>query len=147
MAYSSGGPVMESTFPIVKVEYAKTNRYPLGNVMPSTMFIILRIFCIMCILLRVVLVFSSQSEFFFLHLIFSLYLFFTIFPALFMFYMLFMSSFRGKCSRCKEIIPQKQIKFGLHGGWYHQPCLFVGKIVFGVRYSQLMSFRILVTKD
>ncbi|KIH53077.1 PADR1 domain protein [Ancylostoma duodenale] len=79
MNYSSGGPVMESSFSTVKVEYAKTNR--------------------------------------------------------------------GKCSRCKEIIPQKQIKFGLHSGWYHQQCLFVGKIVFGGHIDEMNGFCYLKEED
>ncbi|RCN44675.1 Poly(ADP-ribose) polymerase catalytic domain protein [Ancylostoma caninum] len=79
MNYSSGGPVMESSFSTVKVEYAKTNR--------------------------------------------------------------------GKCSRCKEIIPQKQIKFGLHSGWYHQQCLFVGKIVFGGHIDEMNGFCYLTEED
>ncbi|KIH45893.1 Poly(ADP-ribose) polymerase and DNA-Ligase Zn-finger region, partial [Ancylostoma duodenale] len=32
---------------------------------------------------------------------------------------------RGKCSKCKLAIAQKEIKFAKHMSWFHQKCLFV----------------------
>ncbi|EYC34493.1 hypothetical protein Y032_0001g441 [Ancylostoma ceylanicum] len=34
-------------------------------------------------------------------------------------------SSRGKCSKCKLAIAQKEIKFAKHMTWYHEKCLFV----------------------
>ncbi|ETN76059.1 Poly(ADP-ribose) polymerase and DNA-Ligase Zn-finger region, partial [Necator americanus] len=34
-------------------------------------------------------------------------------------------SSRGKCSKCKLAIAQKEMKFAKHMTWYHQQCLFV----------------------
>ncbi|RCN44674.1 Poly(ADP-ribose) polymerase catalytic domain protein [Ancylostoma caninum] len=34
-------------------------------------------------------------------------------------------SSRGKCSKCKLAIAQKEIKFAKHTSWFHQKCLFI----------------------
>ncbi|KAK6755153.1 hypothetical protein RB195_013873 [Necator americanus] len=53
---------------------------------------------------------------------------------------------RGKCSRCKEIIPIKEIKFGLRSNWYHQKCLFLN-VVFGGHVDEMNGFCYLSEED
>ncbi|VDK74721.1 unnamed protein product [Cylicostephanus goldi] len=48
--------------------------------------------------------------------------------------------------KCKEVIPQKQIKFGLHAGWHHQQCLF-SNITFGGYIEEMNGFAYLTEED
>ncbi|KHJ86523.1 Poly(ADP-ribose) polymerase and DNA-Ligase Zn-finger region [Oesophagostomum dentatum] len=55
-------------------------------------------------------------------------------------------SSRGKCSKCKLAIAQKEIKFSKFGTWYHQKCLF-GEMKYEGLIKEIEGFNKLKSED